>query len=95
MKPFDSPSRIRALTTTLAALLAGAASTPAAPFLYTLTNTGNVTLQGVAVQDPAAASPVTCTVSVLPPGASTTCCPIDHPIGDGDLIASPAPTAAL
>lgn len=66
-----------------------------APFLYTLTNTGNVTLQGVAVQDPAAASPVTCTVSVLPPGASTTCGPIDHPIGDGDLIASPAPTAAL
>lgn len=65
-----------------------------APFRYVLTNTGNVTLQGVAVHDPAATSPVTCEVSVLAPGASTTCGPIDHPIGTADLIASPTRTVA-
>jgi uncharacterized repeat protein (TIGR01451 family) len=50
------------------------------PYSFTVTNTGNETLTGVAVtdtvtapSDPANLSPVTCPVTTLAPGASTTC----------------------
>ena len=41
-------------------------------YSFTLTNTGNVTLTGIAVSDPLA-GPVTCMAMSLAPGASTTC----------------------
>lgn len=65
-----------------------------APFSYVITNTGNVTLRGVGVVDPAATGAVPCGATDLAPGASTTCGPIDHAVGAGDLVASPTGTVA-
>lgn len=47
------------------------------PYTYTVTNTGNTTLTGVAVTD-TDLGPVTCAATTLAPGASTTCT-ADHP----------------
>jgi uncharacterized repeat protein (TIGR01451 family) len=44
-----------------------------ATFTFLVTNTGNVTLSGVAVNDPLLDAPATCPVTDLAPGESTTC----------------------
>jgi uncharacterized repeat protein (TIGR01451 family) len=42
-------------------------------YTYTVANTGDVTLHGITVTDDRISAPVTCLVTTLPPGESTTC----------------------
>ena len=51
-----------------------------------MTNTGNVTLDPISVTDPVL-GPVTCPVTPLAPGASTTCTPIAYTLTQADVDA--------
>ncbi|MGW4111205.1 DUF7507 domain-containing protein [Actinosynnema sp. NPDC004786] len=55
-------------------------------YAFTVTNTGNVTLTGVAVDDPRV-GPVTCPSTTLAPGASTTCTAPPYPLTQADVDA--------
>ena len=55
-----------------AGLLAGTSAGSALPYTFVVTNTGNVTLASLVVTDPKVGS-VSCPVTSLAPGASTTC----------------------
>ncbi len=50
----------------------GSAAGDTIDYTFLVTNTGNVTLDSVSIDDPTA-NPVTCLVTTLAPGASTTC----------------------
>ena len=60
-----------------AGTLAGTAAGSALPYTFLVTNTGNVTLTTVGVNDPKAGT-VSCPVSTLAPSASTTCTATYH-----------------
>ncbi|CAL8973791.1 hypothetical protein PROP_01254 [Propionicimonas sp. T2.31MG-18] len=53
-------------------------------YAFTITNTGNVTLTGVQVND-ALAGAVTCAVSILAPGEFTSCASADYTITQSDV----------
>ncbi|WP_154673979.1 DUF7507 domain-containing protein [Nakamurella lactea] len=53
---------------------------------FTVYNTGNVTLSGVAVTDPVLGT-VSCAAATLAPQANTTCSADDHTVTEADLIA--------
>ncbi|GLZ38886.1 hypothetical protein [Actinokineospora sp. NBRC 105648] len=55
-------------------------------YTFVLTNTGNVTLVDVGVDD-LTAGPVTCPVTVLAPGASVTCSALPYTVTEADVIA--------
>ncbi|MBN9621123.1 MAG: hypothetical protein J0H43_15575, partial [Actinobacteria bacterium] len=51
---------------------------------FAVTNTGNVTVHGLTIDDPTA-GPVTCPVTTLAPGATTTCTAAAHTITQADV----------
>ncbi|GAA2985779.1 DUF7507 domain-containing protein [Actinokineospora diospyrosa] len=55
-------------------------------YSFVLTNTGNLTLTNIGVDDPKAGA-VTCPVSVLPPGATTTCTAQPYLVTGDDIAA--------
>lgn len=55
------------------------------PYSFTVKNTGNVTMSGIAVNDPSASAAV-CVLTSLSPGASTTCT-ASHTVTQADLDA--------
>ncbi len=65
--------------------LNGTAAGDSIDYSFLVTNTGNVTLDPVSVDDPTA-GPVTCPVTVLAPGASTTCT-ASYTLTQGDVDA--------
>ncbi|MFT3860586.1 GEVED domain-containing protein [Micropruina sp.] len=74
----DTDSATRTITRTTGITLdkqgtiTGAAAGASVAYTFLVTNTGNTTLTGVAVSDPKVGT-VTCPVTTLAPGASTTC----------------------
>ena len=57
-------------------------------YSFLVTNTGNVTLTGVAVTDPKLGSAVTCNPTTLAPGANATCTPAAaYTVTSGDVAA--------
>ncbi len=62
-------------------------------YSITVTNTGNVTITGVAVADPKADSAPTCTPTDLAPGASAECT-ATHTVTQADLDAGAVPNTA-
>jgi uncharacterized repeat protein (TIGR01451 family) len=56
------------------------------PYTFVVTNTGNVTLTGIAVSDAMVGS-VTCPSTALLPGASMTCGPVSYQITAADVAA--------
>ncbi|MFW2589811.1 DUF7507 domain-containing protein [Sagittula sp. SSi028] len=56
-------------------------------FTFAVTNTGNVTLTNVAINDPFFATPVTCTIPSLAPGVSDTSCTASYTVAQADIDA--------
>jgi uncharacterized repeat protein (TIGR01451 family) len=57
---------------------------------FTVSNTGNVAVTGVAISDPLL-SGVTCAATSLAPGASTTCTASAYPVTGADVTWAPCP----
>ncbi|MFA5712491.1 MAG: hypothetical protein WDA30_28355, partial [Mycolicibacterium sp.] len=56
-------------------------------YSFTVQNTGDVTLTGVAVNDPLLGGTIACTPSTLAPGASATCGPVNYTVTPADVDA--------
>jgi uncharacterized repeat protein (TIGR01451 family) len=69
-----------------AAAPTGTAAGDSIDYTFTVTNTGNVTLDPVVVDDPTV-GPVTCPAGPLAPGASVDCGPVTHVLTQADVDA--------
>lgn len=56
-------------------------------YLFTVTNTGNVALSGVSVDDPLVGGGIACTAGSLAPAQSTTCGPVNYAVTADDVTA--------
>lgn len=56
-------------------------------YLFTVTNTGNVALNGVSVNDPLVGGAVACASGSLTPAQSTTCGPVNYTVTADDVTA--------